>query len=325
MRILLTGATGFVGGEVLSQLIADERVSGVTCISRRAPSLTHPKVNVVLRDDFEHYDAAFLQTIANHQACIWALGGKASDFATQALYERVTYTFTVAFATAMAQHTVGPFAFVYVSGMGADPAETSRMPWQKVTRHLKGRTERALLSLCTDYPQLTVTCFRPGGILPRQSHALVHLLLKLWVIGVDRLAKALVATALTQPTRPSVVEKRIHRSCGPGLSQVSKFGLQNAIVGVLLPHTQRTVFMSKNLSCPTLPDIMAAIAQMVGEQSASRIWTEACRASNVVAEQPISTTQLQTVLNYIVTTRGLAGVAARSQLVRLKSFMALNS
>jgi uncharacterized protein YbjT (DUF2867 family) len=35
MKIILTGATGFVGSNVLAGLVANPRISEVTCISRR--------------------------------------------------------------------------------------------------------------------------------------------------------------------------------------------------------------------------------------------------------------------------------------------------
>ena len=35
MKVILTGATGFVGGEALAQLLADAKVDQVTCLVRR--------------------------------------------------------------------------------------------------------------------------------------------------------------------------------------------------------------------------------------------------------------------------------------------------
>ncbi|MET1071491.1 MAG: hypothetical protein ABWY11_02470, partial [Umezawaea sp.] len=69
-----------------------------------------------------------------------------SEVRDRARYERITHDFTLALGTAMAA-TGRPFTFCYLSGAGADPEEDSKIPWERVTRHLKGRTEKDLRAL----------------------------------------------------------------------------------------------------------------------------------------------------------------------------------
>ena len=141
MKIILTGATGFVGAEVLTCLIDHQRVDQVTCLSRRPLATTSPKVRTIFQEDFTTYDQARLDELADHSACIWALGGKASDLGEP---EVITHAFTLTLASGMAANARDRFSFCYLSGMGADPSESARLPWERLTRHLKGRTEKDL-------------------------------------------------------------------------------------------------------------------------------------------------------------------------------------
>lgn len=49
-RVLLAGATGLVGGQILQALLADPDVSAVHALSRRPLSVSHPKLEVRLVD-----------------------------------------------------------------------------------------------------------------------------------------------------------------------------------------------------------------------------------------------------------------------------------
>ncbi|MET0222614.1 MAG: NAD-dependent epimerase/dehydratase family protein [Tardiphaga sp.] len=196
MKVLLTGATGFVGSETLRRLVAHSDVEQITCLTRRPPPLASPKITLRLHDDFTRYDHAELDAFAQHDACIWALGGKASDLGTPDIFTQITYTFTLTLAQGIATRVQRPFTFCYLSGMGADPSETARLPWERLTRHLKGRTEKDLRRLQADRPQFSVHSFRPGGILPANAHPLSRLLLAPIAIGVTELADAMIAGAL---------------------------------------------------------------------------------------------------------------------------------
>jgi uncharacterized protein YbjT (DUF2867 family) len=45
-RVLLAGATGLVGGQILQELLADQTVSEVHALSRRGLGISHPKLQV---------------------------------------------------------------------------------------------------------------------------------------------------------------------------------------------------------------------------------------------------------------------------------------
>ncbi|MGH6617475.1 NAD(P)H-binding protein [Sphingomonas sp.] len=195
MKIILTGATGFVGSEVLTQLLADPKVTQVTALSRRPLSQTHDKLVTIVQEDFSRYDDAVIERISDHVGCIWTLGGPASDIGEGDLYVLVTHTFTTTFAEAIASHTKGRFTFCYVSGMGADPTESTILPWERTTRHIKGRTEKDLGLIQARHTGMALRVFRPGGIIPKGSNSLVYALVSGFSIRVEELAKGLIIGA----------------------------------------------------------------------------------------------------------------------------------
>jgi nucleoside-diphosphate-sugar epimerase len=166
MRIILTGATGFAGGATLTRLPDDDGVAAVTALSRRPLTVEHPKLTVHLQHDFGVWETALLAGLAEHDACIWALGAKASDVTDPDRYRRITHDYTLALATGLAEHNDGHLRFCYLNGLGANPRADLRLPWERRTRTVKGRTESDLGALAVRSLGFHVTCFRPGGILP---------------------------------------------------------------------------------------------------------------------------------------------------------------
>jgi len=196
MKIVLTGATGFVGSNILAHLLDDPRISGVTCISRRPIGISAPKITAILQKDFLSYDSALLNQLADHHACIWALGGKASALGSLEVFTRVTHGFTLALAKGVAVRAKQRFTFCYLSGMGADQTEAARLPWEKQTRHLKGRTEKDLHVLQERNASFCSHAFRPGCILPDDTNKLLRLALAPIAIEVGELAGAMIAGAV---------------------------------------------------------------------------------------------------------------------------------
>jgi uncharacterized protein YbjT (DUF2867 family) len=152
MRIILMGATGFLGGEVLRQALADPEISHVTVIARRSVGHTHDKLSEVILSDFLDYSALDL---SGADACIWCLGVSQTQV-TQDEYIRITLDYAIAAARAMFSAN-SQSRFCFVSGRSADPDEKSSALFARV----KGRTERNLLEL-----NGSVFNFRPGYIRP---------------------------------------------------------------------------------------------------------------------------------------------------------------
>lgn len=158
MHVLIFGATGTAGSEVVRQAIADPEVDKITLIVRKPFGFHNTKVNVIIRQDFLNYDD-LMSVFREVNACIWCLGISQTQV-SKAEYVLITYDYVVAAAKSML--SVNPdLAFVFLSGQGTDSTEKSRVLFARV----KGKAENALKSLKFKYLYI----FRPGVIVPMRK------------------------------------------------------------------------------------------------------------------------------------------------------------
>ena len=73
MKVILAGATGFIGSETLRQCLKSPSITSVVVLSRRSlpESVTsNPKLKVIM-NDFTTYPDTVLEQLAGAEACIW--------------------------------------------------------------------------------------------------------------------------------------------------------------------------------------------------------------------------------------------------------------
>ena len=58
MKVVLSGSTGFIGSEVLTQCLNHPSITSVLVLTRRDPGdlAEHPKAKVIIVKDFASYD-----------------------------------------------------------------------------------------------------------------------------------------------------------------------------------------------------------------------------------------------------------------------------
>jgi uncharacterized protein YbjT (DUF2867 family) len=129
------GATGLVGGHLLERLLADEAYERVVVLARRAPPVSHPKLDarVVSFDDLR--DAAGALDVSD---AFCALGTTLRQAGSEEQFRKVDLGYVAEFARGVRARAE---RFVLVSATGADPA--SRLLYNRV----KGEAEGAVLSL----------------------------------------------------------------------------------------------------------------------------------------------------------------------------------
>lgn len=155
MKIIVTGATGMAGAEVVRQALLDSRITHITAISRSPLTITDTRLTSIIHRDYNDY-SNLMEVFATHDAVIWCLGISQSQVNTEQ-YIEITYNYTVAAAKAM--KAVNPNAvFIFLSGAGADTSEKSKTLFARI----KGKAENALAAM----PGLNYYNVRPAGIYP---------------------------------------------------------------------------------------------------------------------------------------------------------------
>jgi nucleoside-diphosphate-sugar epimerase len=71
MKLILTGTSGFIGSEVLSQALRHPSITSIVALSRKPIPNSDPKLKIVIVDDFEHYSPSVLSDLSGAEACIW--------------------------------------------------------------------------------------------------------------------------------------------------------------------------------------------------------------------------------------------------------------
>ncbi|MTI72344.1 MAG: NAD-dependent dehydratase [Stenotrophomonas sp.] len=195
MRVLLAGATGLVGSQVLQRLLADTRCTAVVAPVRRPLPLQHPRLSAPLLD----FDALPLQAPWwQADAAVCTLGSTLKQAGSRQAFARIDHGYPLAIARAEKMH--GCTVFALNSAMGANPR--SAFFYNRV----KGELERDLRAL--GFASLALV--RPGLIGGARSEprpgeqaaarvlgALGPVLPRAWRINpAGRIAAALVEAAL---------------------------------------------------------------------------------------------------------------------------------
>jgi len=154
MKVILFGGTGMVGQGVLRECLLDERVERVLAVGRSPVGTTHAKLAETVRDDL--FDLSGVRDrFTGYDACFFCVGASSVGMSDDE-YRRITYDLTLAAAGTVAIASPG-LTFIYVSALGADSSQSSRVRWARV----KGATENALREL-----PVHSYAFRPGYIQP---------------------------------------------------------------------------------------------------------------------------------------------------------------
>lgn len=167
LKIIITGASGFVGEGVLLTVLMHPDVESVLVIGRRHCNVTHPKLIEILHKNFYNY-SDIENMLKGYDACFFCLGVSSVGMKEDE-YRKITYDLTMGMAKVLASNNP-QMTFCYVSGTGTDSSEKGRLMWARI----KGKTENDLMKLSFK----DVYAFRPGLIKPLKEQKNIKLIYK---------------------------------------------------------------------------------------------------------------------------------------------------
>ncbi len=185
-KIIITGASGMVGGIILREALNSSKIEKVTSIVRNSSGQKHAKLQEIIHDDFNEYSKLVdhFKNIDAAYFCIGVYTGQVPDDK----FKIITVDFAKAFGDTVKQNS--PRAILcFLSGQGADLKEKSRMSFARY----KGMAENYLMSL--DLGGLHI--FRPGYIYPVEKREEPNLAYRIYRRLYPILNKIMPSTAIT--------------------------------------------------------------------------------------------------------------------------------
>jgi len=206
-HVLLLGATGLVGRELLQLLLADAAIEKVSVIARRSTGVTAKKLDEHIFDLGEMQEHPRLFAV---DAIFCALGTTIKTAGSQERFRVVDHDYPLMAARLGKQQNAAHYLLVSALGAKAD----SRVFYNRV----KGEVERDLLQL--NYPRTTIA--RPSLLLGERSESRLGervfshfgwLMPPAWKpIHARDVASALVAAAHAQESPVQILESRAMRA-----------------------------------------------------------------------------------------------------------------
>lgn len=157
-KVIITGSTGMVGKGVLLECLESPKIEEVLVVNRNTLGMQHPKLKETLLSDFSKVES-IRQELNGYDACFYCMGVSSVGMSEEQ-YTEITYINMKAFADVLYELNSN-MVFIYVSGIGTDSTEKSRIMWARV----KGRTENMMLNKGFK----DAYAFRPGVIVPEKG------------------------------------------------------------------------------------------------------------------------------------------------------------
>ncbi|KAF8311141.1 hypothetical protein DL93DRAFT_2169193 [Clavulina sp. PMI_390] len=173
-HIIIVGASGYVGTELIRQSLQHSNIVSVIAITRKPMTLASSMLpehasklwNVVTKD-YDQYSPEMREAFAGASACIWTVAITPSKSLTYKWSEvvRVCQTAPLVGLQAMTEAEPStPFRYLFMSGYGAERDQSKPPPRMAQYLLMRGETENQLLAFAKEQPGVEVIVAKPAYI-----------------------------------------------------------------------------------------------------------------------------------------------------------------
>ncbi|KAH8678206.1 hypothetical protein BX600DRAFT_451685 [Xylariales sp. PMI_506] len=181
MKLIITGATGYLGGELVRQSLRSPHISSVIALARQpvpVEDTAHAaKLKSVIIKDYAVYPDDVKKELAGADACIWTVAitpskSKAYQFSE---VKRVCQESTILGLKAMQEAEPGkPFRFLYVSGVAAERDQTKKPMLMGEYSLMRGETENQVLAIAAASGGAVEASVAKPGLITSENHGLLR-------------------------------------------------------------------------------------------------------------------------------------------------------
>ncbi|RXG48647.1 hypothetical protein VDGE_08954 [Verticillium dahliae] len=231
MKMIVTGASGFVGSEIIRQCLQNPKMTTVVAVARRPVSVPDDtpasKFRSVVVSNYDNYPEDAWKEFSGADACIWtvAVTPAKTKGMTPEDVRKACHDYTLAGLQAIwSSEPPRPFRFLYMSGAVAERNQSKQLPWVMAEyRLMRGETENQVLRFADQHEGLEACVARPGFItscstaLGSAAAAALSVAVVVPNIAVETIAAALVHQAVAgfeQETLRTSDLKRLGRAAG---------------------------------------------------------------------------------------------------------------
>ncbi|KAI1388549.1 putative nucleoside-diphosphate-sugar epimerase [Hypoxylon trugodes] len=209
MKLIISGATGFLGTELVRQSMSNRKITSVVALARKpvpvpgglAEDADTSKLKSIVVESYDKYSEEAKREFASAEACIWTVAitptkSKMYDFEE---VKHICQSCTLASLKTLNESGISkPFRFLYTSAAGVerDPAANTVRFYADYLR-LRGETETKVLSLATELGGIEACIAKPGFITATGDigRYIMGVTTK-WIFGVPYINVAELATAM---------------------------------------------------------------------------------------------------------------------------------
>ncbi|KAI1427703.1 hypothetical protein F5Y12DRAFT_736512 [Xylaria sp. FL1777] len=211
MKVLITGATGSIGGECLAQCLSHPAISTVVAFVRRdlpANISSHSKLKSVLIKDFSQWPEDVLQAHSDAVGMIWAMGSYKGSRTADLKYP-------LAFLEGMGRvlktkPTRPQFKYIHLGGMFTCHDQEKKLWFLEYPRKVRGLGEAKVLEFGdSNNGKWKIFVVRPGAVATDSmmgSRTIASILGENWCVRIEELGAFMAYLALGGEEESSVIE-----------------------------------------------------------------------------------------------------------------------